>query len=345
MKSPPAPPAEPAVTPIAFVRAIALAYERRGLSPQRALAQAQIAPQLLQDDGARITAWQMERISGAAMQELDDEALGWFHRRLPWGSYGMLARASISAPHLGVALARWCRHHGLLADDIALRLTEEGGMAQLAITEARDLGALREFCLVSVLRNAHGLACWLVDSRIPLMAAEFAFAAPPHADAYAVLFRGPAAFGAARTAIHFDARYLALPLRRDEAALRQMLQHALPLTVLQYRRDRLLVQRVRQLLSGTGPLPQHGAESLAGLLHVSPRTLHRQLKEEGATLQGLKDEVRHARAVELLHRTDRPIKQVAEAAGFVNEKSFIRAFRGWTGHSPAEFRRLARSAP
>ena len=47
MRSPPLP-AEPALTPIAFVRAIALAYERRGLSPGRALAQAQIAPQLLQ---------------------------------------------------------------------------------------------------------------------------------------------------------------------------------------------------------------------------------------------------------------------------------------------------------
>lgn len=338
----------PAVTPIAFVRAIVLAYERRGMRPDRALAQAQIAPQLLHDDQARITAWQMERISDAAMQELDDEALGWFGRRLPWGSYGMLARASISSPHLGVALARWCRHHGLLADDIALHVSTEGGTATLRITEARDLGALREFCLVSVLRNAHGLACWLVDSRIPLTAAEFAFAAPPHADAYAVLFRGPAAFGAGQTAIHFDARYLSLPLRRDEAALRQMLQHALPLTVLQYRRDRLLVQRVRQLLGApvaghaAPTLAQHSAESLAALLHVSPRTLHRQLKEEGATLQGLKDEVRRARAVELLHRTQRPIKQVAEAAGFVNEKSFIRAFRGWTGQSPAEFRRAMR---
>jgi len=49
--------------------------------------------------------------------------------------------------------------------------------------------------------------------------------------------------------------------------------------------------------------------------------------------------VRRTRAVELLHRTQRPIKQVAEAAGFENEKSFIRAFRGWTGQSPAEFRR------
>ncbi|MCZ8092596.1 MAG: helix-turn-helix domain-containing protein [Acidovorax sp.] len=207
-------------------------------------------------------------------------------------------------------------------------------------------GALREFCLVSVLRNAHGLACWMVDSRIPLIAAEFAFDAPPHADAYDVLFRGPATFHAPRTALHFDARYLHLPLRRDEQALRQMLQHALPLTVLQYRRDRLLVQRVRQLLAAPLPgqpahaLPQHSAESLAALLHVSPRTLHRQLKEEGATLQGLKDDVRRTRAVELLHRTQRPIKQVAEAAGFENEKSFIRAFRGWTGQSPAEFRRV-----
>ena len=333
---------------MAFVRAIALAYERRGLNPGKALAQAQIAPQLLNDDSARITAWQMEQISDAAMQELDDEALGWFSRRLPWGSYGMLARASISSPTLQVALARWCRHHGLLADDIALHLATSGNTndtATLAITEARDLGALREFCLVSVLRNAHGLACWMVDSRIPLIAAEFAFDAPPHADAYAVLFRGPATFNAPHTALHFDARYLHLPLRRDEQALRQMLQHALPLTVLHYRRDRLLVQRVRQLLAAplsgqpAHALPQHSAESLAALLHVSPRTLHRQLKEEGATLQGLKDEVRRTRAVELLHRTQRPIKQVAEAAGFENEKSFIRAFRGWTGQSPAEFRK------
>jgi AraC-like DNA-binding protein len=30
------------------------------------------------------------------------------------------------------------------------------------------------------------------------------------------------------------------------------------------------------------------------------------------------------------------------AAGFENEKSFIRAFGGWTGQSPAEFRNTKR---
>ena len=328
----------PAMTPIAFVQAIVLAYERRGMRPAEALAQAQIAPAALLDPASRITAWQMERISDAAMQELDDEALGWFSRRLPWGSYGMLARASLSAPSLGVALKRWCRHHGLIADDIALKLSVTGDTAMLAITEQRDLGALREFCLVSVLRNILGVASWLIDSRIPLLGAQFPFPAPAHHEAYAVLFSGPTAFDTAPAGIRFDARYLALPLRRDERALQQMLQRALPLTVLPYRRDRLLVQRVRQALAAH-PAQSHNAEALAVRLNVSPRTLHRQLKEEGATLQALKDEVRRARALELLLRTQRPIKQVAEAAGFQNEKSFMRAFRGWTGQSPAEFRR------
>ena len=333
-----------AATPIAFVRAIVQAYERRGISPANALTQAQIAPAALLDSASRITAWQMERISGLAMQELDDEALGWFSRRLPWGSYGMLARASLSAPTLGVALKRWCRHHGLIADDIALTLSVTGDTAQLAITELHDLGDLREFCLVSVLRNILGVACWLIDSRIPLLGAQFPFAPPAHQEAYGVLFSGPSAFDTGPAAIRFDARYLTLALRRDERALQQMLQRALPLTVLPYRRDRLLVQRVRQAL--TAHLAQaHNADTLAALLNVSPRTLHRQLKEEGASLQALKDEVRRARALELLLRTHRPIKQVAEAAGFQNEKSFIRAFSGWTGQSPGQFRQSRCGVP
>jgi AraC-like DNA-binding protein len=331
-------PKTPAVTPIAFVKAIVLAYAKHGKDPAQTLALAQIAPELLENPKARISAIQMERISGAAMQELDDEGLGWFGRRLPWGSYGMLARASISAPNLGVALKRWCRHHGLITEDIALNLVVNGNTATLSIAEHVDLGALREFCLVSVLRNFHGLACWLIDSRIALSDARFSFAPPAHQDVYPVLFSVPALFGALQTAIEFDARYLALPLRRDEVALKAMLQRALPLTVLQYRRDRLLVQRVRQALASQ-PADTHSANDLAALLNMSARTLHRQLQDEGASLQGLKDEVRQTRAIDLLVRTTRPIKQVAASAGFKNEKSFMRAFKGWTGQSPADYRR------
>ena len=333
-----------AATPMAFARAIVAAYERSGQDPAKALELAQITPANLQQPSAHITAHQMEVLSGTAMQELNDEGLAAFWRKLPWGSYGMLARASISSPDLGTALRRWCRHHALLTDDIHLQLVESGDGAAIAIDERADLGrhgpAAREFCMVHVLRNIHGLACWYIDSRIPLLAARFPFPAPPHAEAYRHMFPGPLSFDAAQAEIRFDARYLALPLRRDEKALKQMLQRALPLTVLQYRRDRLLVQQVRQALTAH-PGQTHSAEGIAALLHVSARTLHRQLKEEGASLQQLKDEVRCERAKELLYRSGKPVKQVAAAVGFRNEKSFIRAFRQWTGTSPAEFRLAA----
>jgi AraC-like DNA-binding protein len=322
---------------MAFVRAIVAAYRRYGQDPDGVLKLAQIAPAQLQRPEARITARQMEVLSGAAMQELDDEGLGAFSRKLPWGSYGMLARASLPSPDLGVALKRWCRHHALLTGDLRLQLVERGDTAAIVVDEHADLGAAREFMLVYVLRNIHGLACWYIDSRIPLQGAKFPFPAPGHADAYSFMFPGPLEFDAARAEIRFDARYLALPLRRDEKALRQMLQRALPITVLQYRRDRLLVQQVRQAMAAY-PGQAHSAEGIAGLLHMSPRTLHRQLKEEGASLQQLKDEVRCERAKDLLYRTGKPQKQVAAACGFRNEKSFLRAFRQWTGTSPAEFR-------
>lgn len=336
-----------AATPMAFVRAMLLACEHRGHNPSAALASAQIERADTLRSEARITAAQMERLSDQLMRELDDEGLGWFRRRLPWGSYGMLARASITAPTLRVALQRWCRHHALLTDDLHLTLTEQatahGPVAVLSLVETRCApwlqGEWREFCHVSLLRNALGLSSWLVDSRIPLNAVHLAYEAPDHASAYGVLFNGPCHFGSACTQLSFDHHYLDLPLRRDETALRHMLQRALPLTVHTYRKDRLLVNRVRQTLA-QHPDTLRNAQALANHLHTSVRTLHRQLKEEGASLQTLKDNVRRDLATHLLLRTQQPIKKIALAVGFDNDKSFSRAFRGWTGQSPEAFREL-----
>ena len=333
----PATPPSRAETPIAFIQGMVKAYAVRGLDPGGALQRAQITPELLAQPDARVTALQMEWMSEAAMRELDDEALGWFSRRLPWGSYGMLVRASLTAPTLGVALARWCRHHGLLTDDIHLQVTQTQGVASLQLTAQRDLGDLQEFAVVSVLRNALGVACWLTDSRIPLLQTTLRLAPPPHADSYRVLFDGPTQFNAPAHSLQFDAGYLSLPVRRDEAALQRMLQRALLLTVRPYRRDRLLVEKVRQTLA-EHPERSRNADDLAAWLNLSARTLHRQLKEEGASLQQLKDAVRRDLATELLLRSHRPLKQIAAEVGFQNEKSFMRAFKGWTGQTPEEFR-------
>src|SRR5262249_26011656 len=156
---------------------------------------AQIPPRLLSRDRAFVTAQQMEIFAGTAMQELDDEALGWFSRRLPWGSMGMLCRASLTAPHLEMALKPWCRHDRLLTEDIALSLRSDGDVARICIEERSvPEGPMRELCLLTTLRNIHGYSCWLVDSRIPLRETTFPFAAPAHEKMYPSIFPGPVLF-------------------------------------------------------------------------------------------------------------------------------------------------------
>jgi hypothetical protein len=289
------PPATPdsgtAMTPIAFAQSIVRGYHKYGMDPNAALQAAHIATAQLMDPKARITAGQMELLSAYAMQELDDEALGWFSRRLPWGSYGMLCRASLSSNNLGVALQRWCRHHRLLTDEVILSLNTSGNLVTLSVTfdeESRTrMGDMQELCLVTCLRYALGYASWLVDSAIALQQSRFPYPAPPHAEAYSLMFPGPVEFGArpnndfsspCAASVTFDKGYLDLPVRRDEASLQHMLKRALLLTVLQYRRDRLLVQKVQQILKQRCQ-ENLGIDTIAQALNVSTRTLQRRLKE------------------------------------------------------------------
>ena len=327
---------------MAFVHAVVLGCRLRGGDAEGALRKAQITPDDLQQADGGVSPAQFERLCAAAMQSADDEALGWFERPLPWGSYGMLARAASGAPNLGVALRRWCRCHGLLTRDVVLTLGVQGDTAHIALEERRPLPtALRAFALISLLRNVHGLACWWIDAEVPLHAAAFAFAAPAHAEVLQRLFPGPVTFGAGATGLRFAASTLAQPLRRDPAALDAMLRRALPLMVLPYRRERQLAPQVRRQLALQ---PAATAATLARALGLSERSLHRRLAAEGARLQALKDAARRERASELLLRTRQPIKQVAQAVGFAGDKSFLRAFRAWTGQTPEQFRAQAPSA-
>lgn len=329
-------------TPTAFVRAICLAYAKYGLDPAPALRRAQISPDFADPALTYVKPAQFEALSFIAMQELDDEALGWFSRKLPWGAYGLLCRASITAGTLDLALRRWTRHHRILVEDIAMRLDVNDGVAGISIHERRDLGVFREFCLVTLLRYVLGYACWAIDVRIPLLAAEFPFPRPDHADVYAKLFADDLRFDAGCARICFDAAYLSRNLQRDEAALQKMLKRALPLTVLPYRRDQRLSTRVAQVMSMVMSMPSAqlpAAEDLAEGFHISTRTLQRQLNKEGASLRDLKKKAWLERAKHALSRTAQPIKRVAKTAGFRSDKAFARAFKQATGETPSGYRK------
>jgi len=78
-------------------------------------------------------------------------------------------------------------------------------------------------------------------------------------------------------------------------------------------------------------------QAVARQLNTSSRHLRRQLKAEGTSYRELVNEVRRFLAEEFL-QDGLTVEDVAERLGFSEASSFIRAFKGWTGHTPGQAR-------
>jgi AraC-like DNA-binding protein len=74
-------------------------------------------------------------------------------------------------------------------------------------------------------------------------------------------------------------------------------------------------------------------------VRISPRTLRRRLADAKVSFSTLLDEARRDRALLLLRSRDASTKDVAERVGYSNVANFMRAFRRWTGQTPAAYRR------
>jgi AraC-like DNA-binding protein len=80
-------------------------------------------------------------------------------------------------------------------------------------------------------------------------------------------------------------------------------------------------------------------EDVARELAVSPRTLQRRLEQAGTTFGEICDDTRRAAALAHLRNPDVAIKEAAFRLGFSEPSTFYRAFRRWTGDTPANYRR------
>jgi AraC-like DNA-binding protein len=70
-------------------------------------------------------------------------------------------------------------------------------------------------------------------------------------------------------------------------------------------------------------------------LGMSERTLRRQLSQLGTSYADLVQQTQQLLAERLLAEQRLSIKQVADELGFASVSTFHRAFRRWTGHTPA----------
>jgi len=190
----------------------------------------------------------------------------------------------------------------------------------------------------------HGLMCWLAGRRIPLLAAEFAYPRPSHANEYTIMYSEHLGFDASQTAVRFQARLLGLPVVQRPESLKVFLQTAPQSVFLKYKNESSMTARLRRRLRKClGQQDWPVLEDVARELHTSPTTLRRRLESEFTSYQGVKDEVRRDAAIHHLCSTNLSIGDIATLVGFQEASAFRRAFKSWSGVQPAEYRRRAES--
>ena len=315
----------------------------RGADCRELLASVGLAPQALADAAARLPLVDYARLYNTVVRSLDDEGFAIFSAPVPCGSFEFLCRSVVSSRTLGEALDRAVRFLRLVLPDMAVTIRRGRNSARLDIAENRPLrprpdDPCRVFAFEWLLRLLHGLSCWLVGRGLSLDRVDFPYPRPAHAADYDQIYTKHSLFGSRFLSASLNSQLLDLPIRRDEEALLAFLEGAPGKITMLYRRDRETVRKVRNMVLAA--LPQNvSQEEVADRLHVSPRTLHRRLSEEGSSFRAIKDAVRGDIARSQLATTRHTVAQIAADLGYAEGSAFFRAFHSWTGLAPTRYRK------
>jgi AraC-like DNA-binding protein len=98
--------------------------------------------------------------------------------------------------------------------------------------------------------------------------------------------------------------------------------------------------RVESLLMNLLPTGDARIDTIAGKMGLSRQTLYRKLKAEGVSFEEVLEQLRCSMAHHYLNGRKASVKETAYLIGFSDPAAFSRAFKRWTGRTPA----MARSA-
>ncbi len=157
---------------------------------------------------------------------------------------------------------------------------------------------------------------------------------------YRKFFQTPLRFDAEENALVFFADSLRRPLPVADRELRRLL--ATQIEALEALHGENLPDQVRSVLR-TALLTGHAkADQVAAFFSVHSRTLSRRLHAFGSSFQELVDEIRFEIAGQMLRDSTKEVGEIAELLDYASASAFTRAFRRWSGTTPAAWRAKSR---
>ena len=249
------------------------------------------------------------------------------------GLVGLLVKYS---PDVGTALRGLVRHFHLRAGGSVVTLEMEGSSAALGVELYERQGEASDQIVDASLAFGFNVLRELCGARWAPTEVRFAHVEPNDSAPYRRFFRCPLSFDAGQNALLFDANWLDHRLPTDDRKLREVLQQQIDALEAEHGDD--LPAQVRSVLR-TALLTRHAqADDVAALFSMHSRTLARRLEEHGTHFQQLVDEVRFEIARQMLEQSTKDVLAIAEMLGYADASAMTRAFRRWSGTTPALWR-------
>ena len=324
---------------IHFVKSAIQGFDSQLSDINHILLESGIDPLLLNIPDARVEVTQFSRLWLNVAQRLDDEFFGQDSHRMKVGSFAFLCRTLIQCKNLKTAMLAMLRFFNLVLDDYQCELVIEGQYSQIRIYEREGLSAPHIFGHETLLILQHGIACWLVGRRIPVLMAGFSYAQPDHSLEYQLMYSSELVFNQPFTSLSFDSQYLNLPLIQNEKTVQAFIQQAPANIVLKYKNHSSFSATIRKILRAIPSSEWPDFDYFAHHLNMTRSTLHRRLEEEGQPFQKIKDQLRCDMAMMFLGQTSKSVMEISIELGFAEPSAFHRAFKKWANCTPSEYRK------
>ena len=320
--------------------------EERGVSRAALLRAAEVPDDALRNPDSLLTLNQFMRVARQALALTGDGGLGLeLGHRLKFTTHGSLAQAAISSDTIGEGLSVFIKYYRIRFAYMDMRFFLEGDDAVIQVDVQPDLLDLQHFNVEVLMGSLMDVAFLLFGTRLlEGGACRLAYPPPAHAQAYYDLFGDRVAFNAAANQLRFRKAYLSLELALSNPVARRMAEVECEAELRRLAALEGTASKVRAILLAVGDGRLPGLEAVAERMHVSARTLRRQLSNEQTSFQLILDTVRSERARKLLAETHRGIDDIAYQLGYSDPSNFGRAFRKWEGMSPTAFRERQQGA-
>jgi AraC-like DNA-binding protein len=314
-----------------------------GVDPGEVLHEVGISPSLFDDPDNFVPFAAVGRLVATCVARTGCEHFGLLvgqrNRAATLGLVGFLMQ---QAPDVGTALSGLIRHLHLHDRGAVPTLAVEGDSVRLGyaiyqprIAAADQIGDVAMATAVNILRHLCGPDWRAIEI-------QFAHIRPKDVGPFRRFFRAPLRFDAEQNAVIFSAEWLAKPVPGADPDLRRVLQKQVD--DLEARDAGDFPHQLRRVLRTALLTRRASAEQVAAMFSIHSRTLHRRLRDHGTRFQQLADETRYEIARQMLGDSATGISDIAAALDYADASAFTRAFRRWSGTTPAQWRAQRRTA-